>query len=65
MLTVVSMRASITFAAGQSSEMVLLQLLIPLITWSVVNVTVDINDSRFISLDTILVSREEVCLPSF
>ena len=39
--------------------MVLLQLLIPLITWSVVNVTADI------SLDTSRVSREEVCLPSF
>ena len=32
---------------------VLLQLLIPLMTWSVVNVTADINDFRFISLDTI------------
>ena len=127
MLTVVSMRASITFAAGQSSEigrcevpregslpglgirvtiddfqiarirhdvteslesavrysialgprffrgkilslsgpkaLALLQLLIPLITWSVV--TADINDFRLISLDTIRVSREEVCLPSF
>ena len=31
----------------------------------VVNVTADINDFRFISLDTIRVSREEVCLPSF
>ena len=31
------------------------------ITWSVVNVTADINDFRFISLDTI----REVCLPSF
>ena len=43
----------------------LLQLLIPLITWSVVNVTADINDFRFITLDTSRVSREEVCLPSF
>ena len=25
----------------------------------------DINDFRFISLDTIRVSREEVCLPTF
>ena len=41
--------------------LVLLQLLIPLMTWSVVNVTADINDFRFISLDTIRVSREEVC----
>ena len=45
--------------------LVLLQLLIPLITWSVVNVTADINDFRFISLDTLRVSQEEVCLPSF
>ena len=40
-------------------------VLIPLITWSVVNVIADINDFRFISLDTIRVSRGEVCLPSF
>ena len=45
--------------------LVLLQLLNPLITWSVVNVTADINDFCFISQDTIRVSREEVCLPSF
>ena len=45
--------------------LVLLQLLIPVITWSLVNVTADINDFRFISLDTSRVSREEVCLPSF
>ena len=44
--------------------LVLLQLLIPLITWSVVNVTADINDFRSISLDTIRISWEEVCLPS-
>ena len=44
---------------------VLLQLLIPLGTWSVVNVTAEVNDSRLISLDTNRVSREEVCLPSF
>ena len=30
-----------------------------------VNVTADINYFRFISLDTIRVLREEVCLPSF
>ena len=48
-----------------SKALVLLQLLIPLMTWSVVNVTADINDFRFISLDTIQVSREEVYLPSF
>ena len=35
------------------------------ITRSVVNVTADFNDLRFISLDNIRVSREEVCLPSF
>ena len=32
---------------------------------AVVNVTADINDFRFISIDTSRVSREEVCLPSF
>ena len=30
---------------------VLLQLLIPLVTWSVVNVSADVNDYRLISLD--------------
>ena len=45
--------------------MVLLQLLIPLVTWSVVKVTADVRDFRLISLDTSRVSREEVCLPSF
>ena len=49
----------------RAKSLVLMQFLIPLITWSVVNVTADINDFRFISLDTIRVSREEVCLPSF
>ena len=44
---------------------VLLQLLISLVTWYVVNVTAEVNDFRLISLDTNLVSREEVCLPSF
>ena len=44
---------------------VLLQLLIPLVTWSVVNVTAEVNDFRLISLDTNRVSWEEVCLPSF
>ena len=43
----------------------LLQLLISFITWSVVNVSADVNDFRIISLDTIRVSRDEVCLPSF
>ena len=49
----------------EPKTLVLLQLLILLITWSVVNVTADINDFRFISQHTIRVSREEVCLPSF
>ena len=44
---------------------VLLQLFIPLVSWSVVNVTAEVNDFRLISLDTNRVSREEVCLPSF
>ena len=44
---------------------VLLHLLIPLVTWSVVKVTAEVNDFRLISLDTNRVSREEVCLPSF
>ena len=44
---------------------VLLQLLIRLVTWSVVNVTAEVKDFRLISLDTDRVSREEVCLSSF
>ena len=36
-----------------------------LVTWFDVNVTHDINDFRFISLDTSRVTREEVCLPCF
>ena len=44
---------------------VLLKLLIPLVTWSVVNVTAEVKDFRLISLDTNRVSREEVCMPSF
>ena len=39
----------------------MLQLLIPLVTWSIVNV----NDVRLISLNTSRVSQEEVCLTSF
>ena len=39
---------------------VFLQLLIPLVTWSVVNVTAEVNDFRLISLDTKLVSRLEM-----
>ena len=41
------------------------KLLIPLATWSVVNVTAEVKNFRLISLDTNQVSREEVCLPSF
>ena len=36
-----------------------------LVTWSAVNVTVDVNDSRLIYLYSSRVSREEVCLLSF
>ena len=43
---------------------VLLQLLIPVITWFVVNVTADINDFHLISLDTSRVSREEMYMLS-
>ena len=46
-------------------DRMLLQLLIPLVAWSVVNVTAEVKDFRLISLDTNRVSREEVCLPSF
>ena len=42
---------------------VLLQLLIPLVTF-VVNLTAEVNDFCLISLDTNRVSREEVRLPS-
>ena len=41
---------------------VLLQLFIPLVTWSVVNVTAEDNDFRLISPDTNWVSRQEVQL---
>ena len=44
---------------------VLLQILIPLVTWSVVNGTAEVKDFRLISLDIYRVSREEVCLPCF
>ena len=44
--------------------LVLLQLLIPLVTCSIVNVSADVNHFRLSSLDTSPVSREEVCLPS-
>ena len=43
---------------------VLLQLLIPLVIWSVVNVNAEVKDFLLISLDTNLVSREEVCQTS-
>ena len=44
---------------------VLLQLLIPLETWSVVNITAEVNDLCLISLNSNRVPREEVCLPRF
>ena len=50
--------------SGQNA-LVLLQLCIPLVTWSVVNVNAEVKDFRLISLDTNRLSREEVCLPSF
>ena len=50
--------------SGQKDR-VLLQLLIPLVTGSVVNVTGEVNDFCLISLDTNRVSREKVYLPSF
>ena len=43
-----------------SKARVLLQLLIPLVTGSVVNVTAEVKDFRLISLYTNRVSREEV-----
>ena len=49
----------------EPKALVLLKLIIPLITLSVVNVTADINDFRFISLDTSRISLADVCLPSF
>ena len=48
-----------------SKAQVLLQLLIHLVTWSVVNATAEVNDFRQMSLDTNRVFREEVYLPSF
>ena len=40
----------------------LLKLLIPLVTWYIVNVTADVNDFCLIPLYTNRFSREEVCL---
>ena len=37
----------------------LLQLLVPFVTWSVVNVTAEVKDFRFIFLDTNRVFQEE------
>ena len=53
--------------AGLSVPMarVVLQPLIPFVTWSVVNVTAEVNDFLLIFLDTNRVSRDEMCLPSF
>ena len=42
-----------------------MRLLIPLVTWSVVNVIAEVNKFRLTSLDTNRVSLEEGCLPSF
>ena len=39
-------------SSSGSKARVLLQLLIPLVTWSVVNVTAEVNDFRLISLDS-------------
>ena len=50
--------------SGPKARM-LLQLLIPLVTWFVLNVTAEVKDLPLISLDTNRVSREEVCLLSF
>ena len=47
------------------NALVLLQCLISLGTWSVVNVSADVNDFRLISQDIGRVSRKEVSLPSF
>ena len=44
---------------------VLLQILIPIVTWSIVNVTAEVNYFCLISLDTNRVAREEVYLASF
>ena len=41
---------------------VLLHILIPLVTWSVVNVTADVKDFRLISLDIIIKSPEKKCV---
>ena len=46
----------------RSDARVFMRLLNPLVTWSVVNVTAEVNEFRLISLDTNRVSREEVCL---
>ena len=42
------------------NDRVLLQILIPLVVWSVVNVTAEVNNFRLISQDINRVSREEV-----
>ena len=44
---------------------VLLQLLIPLVTWSVVNVTAEVKDFRLISLDNNRVSGKKCVCPAF
>ena len=57
-------RGKMLILSGPKSR-VLMQLLIPLVTWSVVHVTAEVNDFHSISLDTNRVSQEEVCLSSF
>ena len=42
----------------------LLQLLIPVVTWCVVNVTADINDLLLISPDTSVSYRERCVCPA-
>ena len=53
-----------TLSLSRPNALVLLQLIIPLVTWSVVNVTAVVNDF-LIYLDSNRISREEVCLLSF
>ena len=43
----------------------LIQLVVRLVTWSVVNVTADINNFSLIYLDTNPVSGDEICVSSF
>ena len=61
-----SLKSAVRYSIALGPKaLVLLQLHIPLVTWSVVNVSADVNDFHLISLDTSWVSQKEVCLPSF